>query len=172
MKENFTKYDEFFLNVARPIIEHEEYQKMKAIPHHHGSVFEHCLAVAYLSYKMSFKLRLDVVSTIRGSLLHDFYLYKFRKREDKNLLAEGYRHSRNHPKVAMENALKHFDLNEKEIDIISNHMFPVGLPKSYEAWITTFADKSLALVEYSARMWSYAYLRMRILLLIPNYKRR
>lgn len=159
MEKNLIKYDEFFLNVARPIIEHEEYQKMRVIPHHHGSVFEHCLNVAYLSYRMALKLRLDVISTIRGALLHDFYLYKFQKREDKNLLAEGYRHSRNHPKIAMENALKHFELNEKEIDIIAHHMFPVGLPKSYEAWITTLADKSLALVEYSTRMWGHVYLR-------------
>lgn len=172
METILTNYDDFFLKIARPIIEHEEYQKMRVIPHHNGSVFEHCLAVAYLSYRMALKCRLDVVSTIRGALLHDFYLYKFSKRENKNLLAEGYRHSRNHPKIAMENALKHFELNDKEIDIIVNHMFPVGLPKSYEAWITTFADKSLALMEYSVRLWTYAYLRIRLSRFIPNDKRR
>lgn len=156
MEKILIKYDEFFLNVARPIIEHDEYQKMLVIPHHHGSVFEHCLDVAYLSYRMASRLRLDVVSTIRGALLHDFYLYKFKKRENRNLIAEGYRHSRNHPRIAKENALKHFELNDKELDIISNHMFPVGLPRSFEAWITTFADKSLAVIEYSTRALSYA----------------
>jgi len=124
---------------------------MRQIPHHHGSVFEHSIRVAYLAYRMALKLRLDVVSTIRGALLHDFYLYKFKKRENKNLLAEGYRHSRNHPKIARENALKYFELNAKEQDIIINHMFPVGLPRSWEAWLTTLADKSLALMEYSNR---------------------
>ncbi|MGI6449286.1 MAG: HD domain-containing protein [Desulfitobacteriia bacterium] len=164
MEKILTKYDEFFLNVAQPIIEHEEYQKMKHIPHHHGSVFEHCLDVAYLAYRIALKCRLDVVSTIRGALLHDFYLYKFRKRENKNLLAEGYRHSRNHPQIAKENAQKYFTLNEKEIDIIINHMFPVGLPRCYEAWITSIADKSLALLEYSARAWTFAYLKTKITL--------
>jgi len=109
---------------------------------------------------MSSRLNLDVVSTIRGALLHDFYLFKFRRREKKNILAEGYRHSRNHPKIAKENALKYFELNDKEIDIITNHMFPVGLPRSVEAWITTFADKGLALKEYSTRMVSYTNIKI------------
>lgn len=160
MEQNNSKYDEYFLSVAIPIIMHEEYQKMKTIAHHHGTVFEHCLAVAFLSYRIALKFRLDVVSTIRGALLHDFYLYKYKKRQNKNFLAESFRHSRNHPKIAMNNARKYFELNEKELDIIANHMFPVGLPKSYEAWITTFADKSLALAEYSTRVYSYVYIKL------------
>jgi len=164
MEKFLAKYDDFFLSIARPIIEHEEYQKMRLIPHHHRSVFEHSLNVAYLAYKISSKLKLDTVSTIRGALLHDFYLFKFKKREGKNLIAEGYRHSRNHPRIAKENALKYFDLNKKEIDIILNHMFPVGLPKSLEAWITSFADKSLAVLEYSARAYSYTNVKLANLL--------
>lgn len=149
-------HDHFFLEIARPILEHSEFQKLKGIRHHHGSVYEHCLKVSYLAYRIAIKFRLDVVSTIRGALLHDFYLYKFKKRENKNILAEGYRHSRNHPKIAKENALKYFQLNEKEIDIILSHMFPVGLPKTPEAWVTTWADKFLAIAEYSVRALSFA----------------
>lgn len=154
------KYDEFFMGIAAPIIEHEEYQKMKGIPHHHGSVYEHSLAVAYLSYRIALKFKLDVISTIRGALLHDFYLFKFKKRDDRNLFAESYRHSRNHPKIACKNANKYFALNQKEQDIISNHMFPVGLPRSSEAWVTTLADKSLAIAEYSTRVYRFAYLKV------------
>lgn len=156
------KYDDFFMGVATPIIEHEEYQKMKEIPHHHGSVYEHSLSVAYLAYRIALKFRLDVNSTIRGALLHDFYLYKFKKRDDRNLLAESYRHSRNHPKIACKNAQKYFALNNKEQDIIANHMFPVGFPRSSEAWITTLADKSLAIAEYSSRMYRFAYLKANL----------
>ncbi|MGI5901041.1 MAG: hypothetical protein ACOX7U_01030 [Desulfitobacteriia bacterium] len=100
MKTILTKYDDFFLRVAEPIIENEEYQKMKEIPHHYGSVFEHSLDVAYLAYRISQKL-------------------------------------------------------------IVNHMFPVGLPRSYEAWVTTFADKCLAIKEYYTRLYSLIYLGMR-----------
>ncbi|UWG99024.1 HD domain-containing protein [Dehalobacter sp. DCM] len=156
------KYDAFFLEIAAPIIEHEEYQKMKGIRHHHGSVYEHSLSVAYLAYRIAVRLKLDVISTIRGALLHDFYLYKFKKRDKYNLLMESFRHSRNHPKIACANARKYFDLNKKEQDIISNHMFPVGLPRSSEAWVTTLADKSLAIAEYSIRMYRYAYLKVGI----------
>jgi len=155
----YEKYDEFFLEIALPVMKHQEYQKMKQIPHHHGSVFNHSLAVAWLSYRIALRLKLDVVSIIRGALLHDFYLYKYKKRENKNFLIEGLRHSRNHPRIARENALKYFELNHREVDIISNHMFPMGLPRCYEAWITTFADKSLAIVEYSSRVLSVMYLR-------------
>lgn len=165
---NYTKYDQVFLNIARPIIEHEEYQKMKVIPHHHGSVFQHCLDVAHLSYRIASKLGLDVDSTVRGALLHDFYLYKFKKREGRNLLAEGFRHSRNHPQVAMNNSLRYFELNNKEKDIICNHMFPVGLPKSWEAWVTTFADKILALGEYSCRACASVRIKYRVLIPKPE----
>ena len=168
---NYMKYDSYFLDVAAPIIEHEEYQRMKNIPHHHGCVYDHCLDVAYYSYKIALKLDLDVESTIRGALLHDFYLYKFKKRENKNLLAEGYRHSRQHPRVAIENALKYFDLNAKEKDIIKNHMFPVGMPRSSEAWVTTFADKTLAIIEYSSRLLSYFELQYYRLAFAANGKK-
>lgn len=60
----------------------------------------------------------------------------------------------------MKNAQKYFELNKKERDIISNHMFPVGLPRSYEAWVTTIADKSLALTEYTTRVYCFAYLKL------------
>ncbi len=161
MNINLDKYNEAFLLTALPIIEHEEYKKMRSIPHHHGSVYEHSLDVAYLAFRIARRLRLDCVSTARGALLHDFYLYKFKKRKNKNLLAEGFRHSRNHPKIAFQNAVQHFEVNAKEKDIITNHMFPVGLPRSFEAWITTFADKTYAIAEYSSRARYFMQYRWR-----------
>ena len=43
----------------------------------------------------------------------------------------------NHPKIALENSIKYFDLNDLEQDIIKAHMFPVGktVPKYLESWI-------------------------------------
>ncbi|GAI99999.1 unnamed protein product, partial [marine sediment metagenome] len=51
----------------------------------------------------------------------------------------------------LDNALKYFELNDKEKDIIKNHMFPIGIPRSPEAWVATFVDKFLAMTEYSTR---------------------
>ena len=49
----------------------------------------------------------------------------------------------------MKNASKYFDLTEKQVDIISTHMFPVTFtpPKYIESWIVDFVDDIAALYE-------------------------
>ncbi len=56
----------------------------------------------------------------------------------------------NSSKIAFDNAVKFFDLNKKEENIIKGHMFPFGFPKSKEAWIVSFVDKYIAVFEYSS----------------------
>lgn len=144
-----TSLDYRFMEVAIPIIEHEEYQILKKIKHHCGSVYEHSLNVAYSSYLLSYKNNLDWESTIRGALLHDFFLYKFNKSLRLNLIPSAIMHAIKHPLIAYENASKHFLINEKEENIIKSHMFPFGIPKSKEVWIVSYVDKYLAVYEYS-----------------------
>jgi len=144
-------YSREFALLARDIVTHEEYKKMKDIRHHHESVYKHSLVTAYVSYKVAKKLNWDYVSITRGCLLHDFYLYKFERGRGIKVLSKPFVHMRNHPLIALENALKHFTLNSKEKNIIKSHMFPVGLPKSKEAWIVTIVDKFSATIEYSIR---------------------
>ncbi len=146
------KYSEEFLEIAQPIIVHESYIKMKYIKHHNESVYEHCMDTAYMSYRISKRMGMDYVATTRGCLLHDFYLYKFKKGKGVRFFSAPLFHARNHPLIALENAGKHFVLNQKERDIIKNHMFPIGVPRSGEAWIVTFVDKFLAVCEYSLRV--------------------
>ena len=137
-----------FTQAAEKIMEHEEYKKTKLIKHHVESVYEHSVKVAYHSYLIAYKSKLDWESCIRGALLHDFYLYKFKKRFHLGLIGDSIKHAINHPKVAYKNAQKHFELNPKEQNIIKGHMFPFGLPKSREAWIVSFVDKYIAIFEY------------------------
>jgi uncharacterized protein len=151
LKKLYRVYDSYFMEVARPILEHSVYQQMKEIKHHSGSVFDHCVDVAYNSYLIGKKLGLDCRSIIRGGLLHDFYLYKYRRRENHSVWAEGFRHSRLHPRVALYNAAALFELNSTERDIIAHHMFPVGWPRSREAWVVTLMDKFSAAAEYGGR---------------------
>jgi len=42
-----------------------------------------------------------------------------------------------HPRVALENAIEHFDLNDTEKDIIEKHMWPltIRLPKTKESLV-------------------------------------
>lgn len=144
-------YSREFALLARDIVTHEEYKKMKNIRHHHDSVYKHSLSTAYISYRLAKRLNLDYISITRGCLLHDFFLYKFERGIGIRVISEPFVHMRNHPLIALENALKHFSLNPKERNIIKSHMFPVGLPKSREAWIVTFVDKFSATIEYSMR---------------------
>jgi len=138
------------MEVARPIIEHEQYQQMRYIKHHDESVFDHSVKVAFHAYQMAYKRNLDWESTIRGALLHDFFLYKFKKCLSLRLITDSIKHAISHPIIAFDNAIKYFDLNDKEENIIKGHMFPFGAPKSKEAWIVSFVDKYIAVFEYAS----------------------
>ena len=136
--------DKEFMMVASPILTHKEFMKTKSIIHHGNTRFNHSVRVAYVAYKLSKFTGADKVSTIRGASLHDFFLV----RDDKNILTSAKMFI-DHPKIAKENAIKYFAVNEKEQNIIESHMFPTSsvMPKSKEAWLVTIADKIMALVE-------------------------
>ncbi|MCL1917911.1 MAG: HD domain-containing protein [Peptococcaceae bacterium] len=144
-------YGEEFVTVAHPIFSHTIYQIMKTIDHHDGSAYDHCLKVAYYAYRMAKRWDWHVEATIRGALLHDFHLYQFSKRPRRSVLLEGLRHTRNHPKHALANALLYWNISGKEKDIIENHMFPFSIPRCREAWLISFIDKYVAIWEYSVR---------------------
>lgn len=158
------RYCKEFISIAEPIITHEEYQKMKYIKHHNESVYEHCLDTAYASFKIAKKIGLDHISITRGCLLHDFFLYKFKKGTGLRFFSAPFLHAKNHPLIALENALQHFVLNHKEKDIIKNHMFPVGIPRCKEAWVVTFVDKFLAIYEYSIRAKNITVNKYKVLM--------
>jgi uncharacterized protein len=93
-------------------------------------------------------------------MVHDLFLYDWRKRQDDR---KGL-HAFTHPKAALDNASKLFSLNEKEIDIILKHMWPVTIsfPKYAESYIITLVDKYCAIEESikaykSKKLYRYAY---------------
>lgn len=139
--------DKEFMDLIEPIIKTENFKLMREIPQHKNStMFIHSVLVAYNCYlraKDNDKYDLNVV--VRGALLHDYFLYDWRKNRE---LLKG--HGFNHPKIALENARKEYDLCQKEIDIILNHMWPLTLfhmPKSKEAWLVSRMDKKVTLFE-------------------------
>lgn len=140
--------DHRFMKVAGPLINNKEFQKMKHIQHHDESVFDHVMSVSYKSYKIAYRAGLNWEATIRGALLHDFYLYKFDKTIRLRLPIDAIKHAVMHPVKAFENASKHFELNDMERDIIIRHMFPVRIPRYKESWIVSMVDKYLAVQEY------------------------
>ena len=137
-----------FINIIGDLIEHPTVKQMKDFKQHYEtSCFDHCLIASYYCYKICKKLKLDYISCSRAAMLHDLFLYDWRKRENgrKGL------HAFTHPKTAYENASRLFNLNDKEADIILKHMWPLTLspPKYLESFIVTLVDKYCAFKEWS-----------------------
>lgn len=144
--ENKMELQSEFTLIVKDLISNETVQKMKDYKQHYDtSCFEHCRNVAYYSYLICKKYHLDYISAARAGMLHDLFLYNWRVRENgrKGL------HAFTHPKTALENASRIFNLNEKEVDIILKHMWPVTIrfPKYAESYVITFVDKYCALQE-------------------------
>lgn len=127
--------DDEFYNIIDPIKKVEEYQKLKQIKHHGITRYEHSLRVAYYSYIVTKKLKLDYKEATQAALLHDFFIDEV---ENKNPITK----LRQHPDYAVSNASKIINLSDKQVDIIKTHMFPITFtpPKYLESWIVDFAD--------------------------------
>lgn len=140
--------DKEFMSVAEPILTHKEFVKTKSIIHHGNTRFNHSVRVAFFAYKISKLLGCDINASIRGGMLHDFFLV----RDDKNIITSAKMFV-DHPRLAKENAIKYFGVNDKVQNIIESHMFPTSAvaPKSKEAWIVTFSDKLSTILEGATR---------------------
>ena len=149
MKER--KYEAEFENLVQDILDHPKFKSLKSIEHHGNGLQEHCISVAYNSYVIAKKLKLDAKSVARGALLHDFFFEDWRtvKRTGKGLERIKEMHGFSHPKTALKNANHYFDLNDKEQDMIVKHMFPLTIiPPMYpESWVVTMVDKGVAIKE-------------------------
>lgn len=135
-----------FNSIIKDLVENETIQKMKNYRQHYNtSCFEHCKNVAYYSYLICKKYNLDYVSAARAGMLHDLFLYDWRVKQDGRKGFHGFRH----PRIALNNASKLFELNNKEQDIILKHMWPITiiLPKYKESYIITLVDKYCAIQE-------------------------
>ena len=126
--------------------ENEIVQKMKNYRQHYDtSCYEHCLNVSYISYKICKKMNLDYVAVARASMVHDLFLYDWRKRQDGRKGLHGF----THPKTSLENAKKLFELSKEEEDIILKHMWPLTakFPRYKESWVVIGVDKYCAIKE-------------------------
>ena len=138
---------EKFLEIINDILANKSIQNLKLYKHHYAYTrLEHCLSVSYYTYVICKFLHLDYKSAARAALLHDLFFYDC---EDK--LSRPKNHIKNHPKIALENANKLFNLNKKEQDIILKHMWPLTFspPKYLESFIVTIGDKYCAFKEWS-----------------------
>ncbi len=149
-----------FIDTVSELCENPKVQSMREIMQHGDtSCLLHSLAVAYFSlyFVTRFHIGCDKKSLIRGALLHDYFLYDWHIKSDRN---EHKLHGFTHPGAALRNAKRDFDLNDIETDIIARHMFPLTPkpPKYRESLIVCLADKYCAVIEVFQR---HAYRRER-----------
>ena len=132
--------------IVKDMMEHNTVQQMDQFRQHYDtSCYEHCVNVSYISYRICKKLKLDYKSAARAAMVHDLFLYDWRKRQDGRKGLHGF----THPRTSLENAQKIFELSKKEQDIILKHMWPLTIkfPRYTESWVVTFVDKYCALSE-------------------------
>ena len=167
LNKNIEKCTEFN-EILSDILSNETVKQMhNYIQHGEISCYTHCYYVAYYTYLICKKLKLDYKSAVRGAMLRDLFLYDWHTTSPADINEKGV-HAWAHPRIALKNASKIFNLNDTEKDIIRNHMWPVTLkfPKTKEAFIVSCMDKYSATAETfmncrnritNSRIYRYAY---------------
>jgi uncharacterized protein len=139
-----------FFDCVRDYYYTEEFQSMNGYIQH-GSIdrIQHINSVAYMSYVLAKKLKLDHYRTARGALLHDLFYYDWHDPDPSHRL-----HGYFHPGFALKNARElsrknHIELTQLEENIIRRHMFPLTVipPKFKESVLVCLVDKYVATKE-------------------------
>lgn len=134
----------YWYEIAKPILDHPEYQKRKKYMHHGDtSVYTHSVGVSLRAFQIGKKFNLDLKSLIIAGLLHDFYKTPWQDVEEHLPLFK--RHGFTHAKDALLNSRIYFSeyLNPTIENSILRHMFPLNKipPKTKEGFVLTIADK-------------------------------
>ncbi|UWP60412.1 HDIG domain-containing metalloprotein [Ruminococcus gauvreauii] len=157
MKQSKAIMNREFFECIRDIIYHPVVLQMKQFSQHCDTdCYQHCLMVAYYNFSICKSLGLDARSAARGGMLHDLFLYDWRKHREKT---GDHFHAMTHPWTAYRNAKKYFSINTVEKEIITKHMWPVTFipPRHPETYVICLTDKycgTLEIAEYYSGRWS------------------
>ena len=132
---------QFFLHDERII-------RMKDIPMQRGS---NCYLHSFRVCKLAVKTAIEegqghLEAIITASILHDYYLYDWRKDKEKRK-----HHGGKHPFVAVENAERDFHICDEVKNIILCHMYPLNheyKPTTYEEKLVAKCDTRIATKEF------------------------
>ena len=101
-----------YLACVKDILDHKVFQSMDNYMQHGDTTCKaHCIKVSYLSYCICRKFGWEYKEAARAGLLHDFFLYDWHTHARET--GERF-HGFTHPRAALKNAVKHFDLTENE----------------------------------------------------------
>lgn len=133
-----------FMNIVKNILDSDDFNKLRNIEHHGTTRYNHSIKVAYKSYRMAKRMRLDYKAVAKAGLMHDFFLSEVGRGFKTRILS-----TFTHPKKASKNAMK-FGISDKEKNIIESHMFPfcLTLPLYFESWIVIVSDKFIGMKEF------------------------
>lgn len=140
----FYNYDEWY-EIVFPILTSREYIKRRTYRHHGDTtVYEHCVKVSKLAYRIAKRFGLDYRSAAIAGLLHDFYRTPW---QDIVIKQPIYKmHGFTHAKDALENSRRFYRkyLNRQIENAILRHMFPLNItpPTCLIGYVVTVADKA------------------------------
>ena len=134
-------------DIYQSFLNDEKIKRMQEIPMHFGSnCYVHSFKVAKLSIKKALKKKsANLENILVGAILHDYYLYDWRKDKEKK------KNHGKHPFVAVENATRDFHINEEVKRIIACHMYPMNKeykPTTIEEKIVAKCDTKVATIEF------------------------
>lgn len=146
MKKDTREIYKVLLKHGKKVLYSEEFVRAFHQKHHYRtSVAEHTLQVAAISVRLCRFLKrhgiaVDERAAVRGALMHDLGMVG-RREKYKNDVECSQRHPIESAKVARR---LYPDLDQKTVDIIERHMWPVKpypLPTSVESIVVSLADK-------------------------------
>lgn len=134
--------------IVYPILTSKIFFKRRTFRHHGDiTVYEHCIHVSRMSYRIAKKLHLDYKSAAIAGLLHDLYTTPWQEDTTKKPFFE--QHGFTHARDALKNSQRYFGnyLNPKIENAILRHMFPLNItpPRYSTGYIVTLADKIVSL---------------------------
>lgn len=158
-KKYIEKHPEYY-KIVKPILESEEFQKRKQY-FHHGTktVYDHCMDVSIIAYRVAKKMNIDTKTAAIAGLLHDFYDKPWQEYYGRTPFFQ--KHGFVHAKEASLNAKKYFPdlIDQKVEDCIMKHMFPLNIkpPKYKEGWVITCVDKyvSMEIFKHPTKLVKY-----------------
>lgn len=154
--------DETYMECVKDIMDNPVFQSMDLFMQHGDTTCkEHCIKVSYMSYGICRRMGWDYAEAARAGLLHDLFLYDWHTHAKET---GEYFHGFTHPRKALINAEKYFDLTDREKDMILRHMWPLTPipPKSCEGLAIIYADKFCGLAETAGRVKRWVLCGLRI----------
>ncbi|WP_124064846.1 HD family phosphohydrolase [Clostridium sp. E02] len=144
--------DPVYMDCVKDILDNKVFQSMEGFLQHGDTTCKaHCIKVSYMSYCILRKLGWEYKEAARAGLLHDLFLYDWHTHAKET--GEHF-HGLTHPRTALNNAEKYFELTRREKNMILRHMWPLTPipPSSRGGFVIVYSDKFCGAIETMARI--------------------